>query len=208
MQLPGIWTGSWLLCAGDVKHICLVVTHEITLHSISIDLPTPKYFCQYFQQPMSLFSDFWTDFLLMHRQPIQKKKQTNKQTKKCRKVKFSIIHLVRRVCGLTSLITYTDALHSDFVHICEIHSQLKTAQHFLQKQCTMYVAFVDADASFLETYERLSFDQVCFLGFMHSSASSSVSYSHLSSTPSNSNQPYRKMVNFRKVSKQSGCSWV
>ena len=44
---------------------------------------------------------------------------------------------------------------------------------------------------------------VCFLGFVHSSSSSSVLCTHLSLTASNSNPPYRKMANFRKVSMQS-----
>ena len=37
-----------------------------------------------------------------------------------------------------------------FVYICESRSRLKTAEHFLQKQCTVCAAFPDADASFLE----------------------------------------------------------
>ena len=39
----------------------------------------------------------------------------------------------------------------------------------------------------------------CFLGFLHSSSSSSVSCSHLSLTALYSNLPYLKMANFRKA---------
>ena len=48
--------------------------------------------------------------------------------------------------------------------------------------------------------------EVCFLGFLHSSSSSSVSFSHLSLAVSN--PPYQNMVNFRKVLMQSRCSLV
>ena len=50
--------------------------------------------------------------------------------------------------------------------------------------------------------------RVCFLGFMLSSSSSSVSCSSLSPTALNPNPPYRKMANFRNVSTQSPCSLV
>ena len=52
----------------------------------------------------------------------------------------------------THIFNYTDALHLEdyFVYICESCSQSKTAEHFLQKQCTVCAAFVDADKSFLE----------------------------------------------------------
>ena len=50
--------------------------------------------------------------------------------------------------------------------------------------------------------------RVCFLGFMLSSSSSSVSCSCLSPTALNPNPPYRKMANFRNVSTQSPCSLV
>ena len=63
--------------------------------SHDLDLPTPKYFCQYFGQPMSIFSDFFVDA-----PPIS-------QNKTVSKVNFSIIYLVRTVCELTSLIIQT-----------------------------------------------------------------------------------------------------
>ena len=70
------------------------------------------------------------------------------QDKTVSKVNFSIIQLVRTVW--THIFNYTDALHSDdyFVYIYESCSQSKTAEHFLQKQCTVCAAF--ADASFLK----------------------------------------------------------
>ena len=37
------------------------------------DLPTQKYFCPYSEQPMSVFSDFWPDFLRMHHQSVKTK---------------------------------------------------------------------------------------------------------------------------------------
>ena len=51
------------------------------------DLPTPKYFCPYSEQAMSVFSDFWPDFLA-DTPPIS-------QNKTVSKVNFSIIQLVQ-----------------------------------------------------------------------------------------------------------------
>ena len=35
----------------------------LSVFNVLADLPTPKYFCQYSEQPVSVFSDFWVDFL-------------------------------------------------------------------------------------------------------------------------------------------------
>ena len=107
------------------------------------DLPTPKYFCPYAEQPMSVFSDFLLDFFA-DAPPIS-------QNEAVPKVNYSIIHLVRTVCELTfSIIQMYYTLTTFFVYICESHSQSKTAEHFLQKQCTVCAALADAHASFLE----------------------------------------------------------
>ena len=111
------------------------------------DLPTPKYFCQYTKQPKSVFSDFLPDFLRMHHQSVK--------TKQCQRSIFSIIYLVvvRRMCQLTSSIIqahYTQMTLFCLLYICESHSRSKTAEHILQKQCTVCAVFANADASFLE----------------------------------------------------------
>ena len=49
------------------------------------DLPTPKYFCPYSEQTMSVFPDFWQDFLRIHQQSVKIKVS---------KVNFSINKLV------------------------------------------------------------------------------------------------------------------
>ena len=72
------------------------ITNNNTIYGIpSPDLPTPKYFCQYSEQSMSVFSDFWPDILRMHHQSVK--------TKQCqRSILLLIIHLVKTVCELTS----------------------------------------------------------------------------------------------------------
>ena len=70
------------------------------------------------------------------------------QNKTVPKVKFSISQLVRTVFELTYRCTTLKRLY--FVYVCESCSRLKTAEHFLQKQCTMCAAFADANASFPE----------------------------------------------------------
>ena len=76
---------------------------------MNTDLPTPKYFCLYSAQRMSVCSDFLLDFFFFFffadTPPISRNEAVSK-------VNFSIIHLVRTVCELTFSII-TDVLHLD-----------------------------------------------------------------------------------------------
>ena len=141
--------------------------------------------------------------------------QTLKPKKTASKVNFSIIHLVRIVCELTSSIIQTHYTRTTLfcLHLLSC-SRSKTTEHLLQKQCTERAAFADAGAFFLERLLSGQFVSLvlCILpplrqfcaffllfSFMHSSSSSSVSCSHLSPRASNSNPPYLKTANFRKA---------
>ena len=75
----------------------------------STDLPTLKYFCQYSEQPLSVFSDFLPDFLQMHHQSTKAKVSNDN---------FSIIHLVRTVCELTSLINIIQMHYTRMILFC------------------------------------------------------------------------------------------
>ena len=132
-------------------------------------LPTPKYLRQYSEQPMSVFSDFWPHFLQLHNQSVK--------TKQCqRSIFLSFILYEQCVNPHLQLYRRTTLGRLYFVYICESRSQSKTAEHFLPKQCIKCAAFTDADVAFLEW---LLFVRVCFLRFVHSSSSLSVSCSHL-----------------------------
>ena len=99
------------------------------------------------------------------------------------------------MCELTSSTIQTHYTRMTiFVYVCESPFRLKTAEHFLQKQCTVCAAFADADAFFLERLlSGLSYFCAFFLLYL-------ISCSHSSQTASNSNPPYWKMANFRKAS--------
>ena len=112
---------------------------------------------------MLVFSDFFPG-VFADAPPIT-------QNKTVSKVNFSIIHLVRTVCELTSSIRRTTLRQLYFVYIC---SRSKTAEHFLQTQCTVCADFADADTSFLEQllsgrnlfpWFRAFF--LLFVGFVH-----------------------------------------
>ena len=147
---------------------------------------TTNSLCPYFQ----IFD--WI-FLRMHHQSVKTK------------VTFSIIHFVRTVCELIFSILQTHYTQMTlFVYICESCSRSKTAEHFLQKKNALSVL--------LSLIPTRPFSNICclvrdcFLGFVNSSSSSSVSCSHLS--PTALNPPYWKMANFHKVSMQIRCSLV
>ena len=59
------------------------------------------------------------------------------------------IFVLTRTGWQVCIFNYTDALHSDDF-ILFTSAKVLTAEHFLQKQCTVYAAFADADESFLE----------------------------------------------------------
>ena len=84
-----------------------------------------------------------------------------------------------------------------FVSICESRSGSKLAEHFLRNNAQGVLILLMPMCPFLNACCLV---RVCFLGFVQSSSSSSVSCSHLSPTASNSNPPYRKMANFHKAS--------
>ena len=123
---------------------------------------------------------------------------------KVSKVNFSNFHLVRTVCELKPS-NYTDTLHSDdFIVFTSAKVVLdRRPQNTFSKRNAPCVLL-----SWMPTHPFLNhccLVRVCFLGFMHSSSSLSVSCSHLSPTASNSNPPFRKMANFSKVLMQSRC---
>ena len=121
------------------------------------------------------------------------------QNKKVSKDNFPTISLVRTVCELTFSIIQT-------------HNKTGTLGHsdaFILFTSAKIVAdqrpqntFSKSNAPCMLTRPFLNgCDLVgaCFLGFLHSSSSLSVSCSHLSPTALTSNPPYRKRANFRKA---------
>ena len=147
---------------------------------------------------MSVFSDFLPDFFA-DAPPIS-------QNKTVSKVNFSIIHLVRTVCELTSSIIQTHYTRTTLfcLHLRKLFSiEDRRTNTFSYSNVPCVLLSLMPMRRFLNSCCLV---RVCFLGFVRSSSSSSVSCSHLSSTASNSNPPYRKMANFRKVSMQSRSS--
>ena len=136
---------------------------------------------------MSVFSDFLPDFFA-DAPPIS-------QNKTVSKVNFS-----------THIFNYTDALHlDDFIlfTFTKVFLDQRLQNTFSKKNAPCVLLLLMPACPFLNVCCLV---RVCFLGFMHSSSSSSVSHSYLS--PTFSNPPYRKMANFPKVSMQSQCSLV
>ena len=129
------------------------------------------------------------------------------QNKTVSKDNFSTIHLARTVCELTSSIIQVRYTQSDFIFFTSVKVVLEQRPQdtFSRNNAPCVLLSLMPTCPFLNSSCLVT---VCLLGFMHSSSSSSVSCSHLPQTASNSNPPYRKMANFRKVLMQSRCSWV
>ena len=138
------------------------------------------------------FQIFDRIFLRMHNQSVK--------MKQCKRSIFLSFHLARTVCELTS----SDTLHSDnFILLTSAKVVLnRRPQNTFSKNNTLCVLLLLTLT--LPSLNGSCLVRVCFLGFVHSSSSSSVSCSHLS--PTASNPPYWKMANFRKVLMQSRCS--
>ena len=99
----------------------------------------------------------------------------------------------------THIPNYTDSLHSDdFILFTSAKVVLhwRTQNTFSKSNAPCVLLSLMLTPPFLNGCCLIG---VCFLGFEHSFSSSSVSCSHLSPTASNSNPPYWKMANFRKV---------
>ena len=108
----------------------------------------------------------------------------------------------------THIFNYTDALHSDnfiLFTFAKVVLDWRSQNTFSQNNAPCELLLLMPTRPFLN---GCCLVRVCFLGFGHSSSSSSLSCSHSSATTSNSNPPYRKMANFRKVSMQSRNSLV
>ena len=160
------------------------------------DLPTPKYFCPYSEQPMSIFSDFWPAYFA--------DAPPNSQNKAVSKVKFSNIHLVRTGCQLTFSIiqTYYNqttlfCLHLQKSFSIEDHITLSPkAMHCVCCFCwcprvlswtvAFWSEFVSLVSSILPPLRRFC----------------AATY-HRQLSP-----PNQKLANFCKVSMQSPCSLV
>ena len=160
-------------------------------HTISPDLPTPKYFCQYSKQPVSAFSEFLTTFFA-DAPPINQDKRVSKDT-------FSVIHLVKRVCELPFSIIQTHCRtgtlwHSDaFILFTSTQVVLDKDGRTLSPKATHRFVqhLLMPTFYFLNGWCLIG---TCFLAFFLFL----VLCSHLSLTV-NSNSPHLKMTNFHKA---------
>ena len=143
------------------------------------DLPTQKYFCQYSNPSVFIFSYFWPIFFSADAPPINQK---------CKRTFFSIIHLVRTVYELTfsnytphyktTMLYKTGSLwHLDtFISLYLLKSFWIEDRRTLSPKAmhTMWAGFADADASFLKPFLSgqslfpwfLAF-LLLFVGFVH-----------------------------------------
>ena len=162
------------------------------------DLPTPKYFSQYSKQPMSVLSKFWQAFCGC---------TTDESKQNSVKSQF-FYHLSCKNSVWTHIFNDTDALHSDNFSLFTSAKVVldRRPQKISPKIMHSVCCFCWYQCIF--SWMVVVLVGVCFLGFVHSSSSLSVSCSHLIPTALNSNLPYRKMATFHKVLMQSRCSLV
>ena len=94
------------------KQTCLILgqicsslpgTNLLQQDTCTTNLPTPKYFCQYSEQPMSVLSKFWQEFCGCN---------TDQSKQNGVKSKF-FYHSSCKNNVWTHIFNYTDALHSD-----------------------------------------------------------------------------------------------
>ena len=167
------------------------------LYGPNADLPTPKYFSPYSEQPMSVFFDFWLDFFCGC--------ITNQSKWSSVKGQFFYYSSWNNSVW-THVFSYTDALHSDdsiLFTSAKVVLHRRPQKTFSQNNAPCVLLSLMLTCPLLNVCCLVG---VCFLGFVDSSSSSSVSCSHLS--PTASNLPYRKIANFRKVPMQSQSSLV
>ena len=106
------------------------------------------------------------------------------------------------------IFSYTDALHSDDFILstsAEVVLDRRPQNTFSKNNAPCVLLSLMPMRPFLN---GCCLVRVCFLGFVHSSSSLSVSCSQLSLTASKSNPLYMKMANFHNVLMQSRLSLV
>ena len=119
------------------------------------------------------------------------------QYKTMSKVNFSIIYLVRTVCELTSSIIQKH--YTQTTSFClHLQKSFSTEHSKTTSKYNTPCVLLSLTHPFLN---GCCLVRVCFLGFVHSSSSLSVSCSHLSQTALNSNPPYRKMASTKFLCK-------
>ena len=181
-------TGSVIPCSFRWEYkptpcLCMHVFHLLDfLHFSTGSRPAyPKVF-------LSVLHRFFTRFFA-DAPPIS-------QNKTVSKVNFSINHLVRTVCELTSSIIQTHYTQTTlfYLHVRKLFS--------IEDRRTLSPKTMHHVCCFRWCLHSLSWTVVVWSEFV-----SLVLCSHLS-TASNSNPPYRKTANFHQVSMQSRCSLV
>ena len=161
------------------------------------DLPTPKYFCLYSKQPMSVFSNFWPDYCADAPTNQSKRSSVNGQF---------FYHSSCKSSVWTRIFSDAGALRSDDFTLftsAKVILDWRPQNTFSKNNAPCVLLSLMPMGPFLH---GCCLVRVCFLSFVHSSSSSLVSCRHLSQTASN--RLYRKMANFRKVSMQNRCSLV
>ena len=183
----------------DVLHTCSHKSTTLVLEEPKLSKLYTHYYYNQTRLPQSssvsapnslcpIFKFLTSFFLQMHHQSVKTK------------VNFSITHLVRTVCQLT---TSTKQTHYTWTTLFCIHlrnsfsiEHRRTLSPPKNTPCVLLSLMLTRP--FLSSFGLVG---VCFLRFVHFSSSSSVSFSHLSPTA-------MKMANFYKVSMQSQCSLV
>ena len=140
------------------------------------DLPNPKYFCPYSEQPLSAFSAFWPDFFCGCTTYQSKRSSVKGQFFYCLSCKNSV---------WTHIFNYIDALHSDdFILFTSAKVVLDWRPHntFSKNNAPRVLLSLMPTRPFLNVCCLVG---DCFLGFVHFSSSLLVSCNHLSLTASN-----------------------
>ena len=153
------------------------------------DLPTPKYLSVLWTAHVRIFRFFYWIFCGCTNQSQQKSVKG-----------YFFNHSSCKNSEWTHIFNYTDALHSDdFILLASAKVILyrRPQNEFSKNNAPCVLLSLMPTRPFLNGYCLVG---VCFLGFMHSSSSSSVLCSHLSLTAPNSGPLYQKMANFCKTS--------
>ena len=192
---------------------------ERELHPF-LDLPTPKYFCQYSELPVSVFSDIWLDYLvclfclvsfLADAPPIN-------QNKKMSKDNFSVIYLLRRVSELTFSIIQKHYKSDTLWHLdasilftsakvlsAKVVLDKRPQKNFLKSNAPCVLLLFTPTCHFLNGWCLVG---ACFLGFLHSSSSLSVPCIHLLLIASFQTRCIWRGLTSVKLRLQSRCSLV
>ena len=145
------WFSRWQHLSSCIKQTCLpqILLSVLTLNSL----------CPYFLIFDRIFFFWW-----MHHQSIT--------TRQCQRASFlssfkNSVWTHNKYRRTTKLAHY-EHLVAFICFICESCSGSKTAEHFLQKQCTMCAAFTEANVSFperlLSAQSLFPWFRACFLG--------------------------------------------